>query len=79
MRNSLIIAGWLLCSFYAWGAIMADLDYHDRHEWELLNEHSRDNVGAAAFTALGGPFGAVAVAVYTNFNQHGWELWEQTK
>jgi len=56
---------------------MADLDYKDRTDWAILHEGSRDNIGISAAECLLGPMGSIAVAFVTNFNQHGWELWEK--
>lgn len=68
---------YALCAVYAWGTIMADFDYNNAHSWAVLHLSSRDNVGLCAFVALEGPIGAAAGALTTNFNQHGWELWQR--
>jgi hypothetical protein len=66
---------WVACGFYAWGTAMAELDYKNHHEWEILERGPRDNVGLSAFMSAGGPVGAIDVVLLTNFNQHGWMLW----
>lgn len=71
-----ILTVWIICGVYTWGTTMADMDYNNRNQWENLNEHSRDNVGMCAFECLAGPFGVIDMALASNFNQHGWELWE---
>ena len=71
------VAIWVACGVYGWGTMMAYCDYRNTHDWEILHEHSRDDVGICAFIAAMGPFGAVNIAVISNFNQHGWEFWER--
>ena len=68
---------WLVCGLYTWGTGMATEDWEDRIAYPSLRLHSRDEAGFIAVECLGGPFGAVATAIYSNFNQHGWELWEK--
>lgn len=68
---------WLACGVYAYGTLMADLDWKDDHEWSILHHTSRDNLGICIGEGMLGPFGAVAVAFTTNFNQHGWHLWQR--
>lgn len=66
---------WAVCGLYSWGTMMAYSHYRDTHDWAILNDGARDNVGICTFVSLGGPAGAIVVAFITNFNQHGWELW----
>ena len=70
---------WIACGLYAYGTVMADFNWKDVHTWTSLNEGSRDNVGLAVVIGLLGPMGAFVAALSTNFNQHGWELWQKEK
>lgn len=67
---------WVVCGLYNWGTIMADMNYDNGHDWAILNRHARDNAGLAGVFALLGPFWTPVAVFCTNFNQHGWELWE---
>ena len=69
------VALYLFCSLYAWGTTMADLNWHNRYVWAILNRSVRDNMGLTVLLALLGPFGAIVSALHSNFNQHGWQLW----
>jgi hypothetical protein len=68
---------WAVSGLYTWGSMMADLDWRNANEWKNLNQHSRDETGFIAVNVLLGPLGAIVAAFGTNFNQHGWELWEK--
>lgn len=74
MRNMLIVV-WILCGLYSWGTLMANFNYCDRTTWARLQQTSRDNAGICGFVALTGPFGIIPALVFSNINQHGWELW----
>ena len=58
---------------------MAEVDYQDAHEWQVMHWHSRDHVGIVAAESLLGPMGVIVAVLVTNFNQHGWELWDDPK
>ena len=68
---------WIACGFYSFGTTMAYFNWMDKNEWPLLHNTSRDHLGTAVFEATLGPMGAIATCVLSNFNQHGWELWEK--
>lgn len=70
---------WFICGLYAWGTMMAHANYENAHRWPLLKNTSRDELGFVAFCSILGPIGAITVALITNLNQHGWELWEPRK
>jgi hypothetical protein len=76
-RKAIFTVLYLACSLYTWGTLMADLDYENAHNWATLHYTSRDNVGFCSFMALAAPFGVIVSPIITNFNQHGWELWEK--
>jgi len=57
---------------------MADFDWRNHHDWDILHLTSRDHVGLCLFESILGPAGAIAEAIESNFNQHGWELWERS-
>jgi len=67
---------YLACSLYAWGTAMADWNYSNKYEWPSLGCTVRDHLVIVFMTAIIGPIGALVAVVCTNFNQHGWELWE---
>ena len=74
MKRRVVLATlWFACGLYTWGTLMAHLD----QRWAGRHEHSRDHTWFCAGISVLGPIGAVAAAICTNFNQHGWELWEQ--
>lgn len=75
----LLILVWNLCGLYAFGSIMADFNWRNKNEWPLLNRSSKDNLGICLLVFFTGPMGAFASALSTNFNQHGWELWQSKK
>lgn len=76
MRIFAIIVLWISSSFYSWGTAVADLDYKNRHDSLILHQSIRDDLGLVVAETLIGPMGAVAMAINSNFNQHGWEIWE---
>lgn len=71
-----LIAVWILCGLYTYGTLMAELDYENLHSWPGLKQTSRDNLGICVGIAATGPIGAAVAPLLTNFNQHGWELWQ---
>lgn len=72
-----LVALWIVCGVYAYGTSMAHRNWENANLFRSLNLTSRDNVGLSVFAAIAGPVGALSVAFYTNFNQHGWELWQR--
>jgi hypothetical protein len=56
---------------------MAECNWCDRNEYPALGYKARDNAGFASLFALFGPIGALVALFTSNFNQHGWELWNK--
>ena len=69
MKLAIAIVLWAACGFYAWGTMMAD--------WDRWHNTPRDHLGLCMFYSLLGPLGAFLAAFLSNFNQHGWQLWER--
>lgn len=78
MKLLIVVIVWCLCGFTAWGTTMADFDFNNKNNWKILHCTSRDNVGICALMAITGPFGLVVAELKSNFNQHGWKLWESS-
>jgi hypothetical protein len=79
MKATLFAIFWLACSLYSWGTLMACSDYEDAHRFADQHLTSRDEVGLVAPVAVTGPIGAIASIIISNFNQHGWELWQASR
>ncbi len=77
MKLTIAIALWAACGLYSWGTMMADGDYDNHHEFSAMGWGSRHNTGICGVVALTGPLWVIPAAVTTNFNQHGWQLWER--
>lgn len=65
---------YLACALYSWGTLMAQLEWEHRGD-NPTYVFGRDFSGSCAGVSLTGPLGVIPVAIYSNFNQHGWELW----
>lgn len=76
------VFAWFACGLYAWGTSMADLGHFMdtiNNQCGLPPERQREYLGQCALVACIGPIGAIAAALGSNFNQHGWELWHNRK
>ena len=71
----LAIVLWAACGLYAWGTAMAEINYFTRLSGRPVRFHER--VLIALLLLAGGIPAALSWAFLTEFNQHGWQLWER--
>lgn len=76
MKRLIVAILYIAQAFYTWGTLMAKEDYENSHDFAALNLHSRDSCGIVAMESIF-PTGFLIAAGASNFNQHGWELWER--
>jgi len=76
LRVVAFILAWLICGLYSYGTMMAHEDYGNHNRFASLHLTSRDDLGFCVGVSLFGPVSVMAAATTSNFNQHGWELWE---
>lgn len=74
MKRLVIVVLYIAQGLYTYGTSMAEWHFKDTHEFSVLQEGPRDDLGISVGIALL-PLGFLPIALITNFNQHGWELW----
>ena len=77
MKLAIAIVLWAACGLYAWGTTMAYFDYLNRTDWAAMHWTSKHHARLCLVEATIGPMGALVAAIGSNFNQHGWQLWER--
>ena len=69
MKLAIAIVLWAACGLYSWGTERADFKDVCRGCWACYS--------ARVLLVILGPIGAILAALVSNFNQHGWQLWER--